>query len=137
MNIGEALEDVEIGFRQLEFAIKLLSYCELGNIRPADFDTDHLVMLEDGSLKFPRGKFNTGDRSGWKSPVDRLGSIERAAVHRRSNRRLSKLVPHSWYCGAFAFASSRCLVGDRAKIAKPTRGPSSPLGYFRVERAIY
>ena len=34
----EAVEDVEIGFRQLEFAIKLLSYCELGKINPAEFE---------------------------------------------------------------------------------------------------
>jgi hypothetical protein len=61
MNINEALEDVEIAFRQLEFAIKLLSYCELGNIKPEDFDTDHLVMLEGGSLRFPTGNFSAPD----------------------------------------------------------------------------
>ena len=30
--IDDALLDVEIAFRQLEFAIKLLSYCELDHI---------------------------------------------------------------------------------------------------------
>ena len=61
MSIREALEDVEIGFRQLEFAIRLLSYCELGHVKPADFDTDHFVMLEGGSLHFPSGRFSTAD----------------------------------------------------------------------------
>ena len=58
MSIQDALVDVDIAFRQLEFTIKLLSFCELGHINPSDFDTDHLVMLEGGSLKFPTGKFN-------------------------------------------------------------------------------
>jgi hypothetical protein len=61
MSISETLEDVEIGFRQLEFAIRLLSYCELGHVKPSDFDTDHLVMLEGGSLHFPSGHFSTAD----------------------------------------------------------------------------
>src|SRR5665213_238982 len=61
MNIREALEDVEIGFRQFEFAIRLLSYCELGHVKPGDFDTDHLVMLEGGNLHFPSGKFGTAN----------------------------------------------------------------------------
>ena len=45
MLIQDALDDVDIAFRQLEFAIKLLSFCELGNIKPSDFDTDHIVFL--------------------------------------------------------------------------------------------
>lgn len=61
MNISEALQDVEIAFRQFEFAIRLLSYCELGHVKPADFDTDHLVMLEGGSLHFPTRNFSTLD----------------------------------------------------------------------------
>jgi hypothetical protein len=59
--VSEALEDVEISFRQLEFAIKLLSFCELGRINPTEFDTDHLVVLHGGSLRFPAGNFSTQD----------------------------------------------------------------------------
>ena len=46
MNTQEALFDIEISFLQLEFAIKLLSYCKLGRIeRPAEeFDTNHIVV---------------------------------------------------------------------------------------------
>ncbi len=61
MEIQEALEDIEIAFRQLEFAIKLLSFCELGNINPEDFDTDHVVLLEGGNLHFPTGQFTDQD----------------------------------------------------------------------------
>ncbi len=61
MKLKNALEDVEIAFRQLEFAIKLLSFCELGHISPSDFDIDHHVMLKDESLNFPRGNFNDLD----------------------------------------------------------------------------
>ena len=56
-NLQEALEDVDIAFHQLEFAIRLLSYCELGNLDLHEFDQDHLTMLPAGSLHFPRGKF--------------------------------------------------------------------------------
>jgi hypothetical protein len=57
----EAIEDVEIGFRQLEFAIKLLSYCELDKINPAEFDSDHLVQLPGGNLHFPSVNFQSKD----------------------------------------------------------------------------
>lgn len=57
----EAIEDVEIAFRQLEFAIKLLSYIELGKINSADFDTDHLVQLGTGNLHFPSVNFQSRD----------------------------------------------------------------------------
>ena len=57
----DALVDVDIGFRQLEFTIKLLTFCELGHICPSDFDTDHLVMLESENLNFPSGNFHDLD----------------------------------------------------------------------------
>jgi hypothetical protein len=61
MTIQDALEDVDIAFRQLEFAIKLLSFCELDGISPSDFDTDHTVFLGSESLHFPRGSFSDPD----------------------------------------------------------------------------
>ena len=61
MKNHEALEDIDIAFRQLEFAIKLLSFCELGNINPKEFDTDHVVLLDDGNLHFPPGHFSDQD----------------------------------------------------------------------------
>jgi len=50
----EAIEDVDIGFRQLEFAIKLLSFCELGKINPCEFDSDHVVQLKTANPDYAR-----------------------------------------------------------------------------------
>lgn len=61
MNIHEALQDVEIAFWQLEFSIKLLTFCELKKLDPSEFDTDHLVKLEEGNLHFPSGHFSDSD----------------------------------------------------------------------------
>lgn len=61
MEIHEALEDIDIAFRQLEFTIKLLSFCELGNVNPTEFDRDHIVLLEGGNLHFPTGQFSDQD----------------------------------------------------------------------------
>jgi hypothetical protein len=61
MEIHEALENIDIAFRQLEFTIKLLSFCELGNINPREFDTHHIVMLGGGNLNFPAGQFSDAD----------------------------------------------------------------------------
>ena len=57
MTLEEALSDVKISFLQVEFSIKLLSYCKLEKINPADFDTNHIVHLEQGDLSFPPRHF--------------------------------------------------------------------------------
>jgi hypothetical protein len=59
--LTETLQELDIAFRQLEFAVRLLSYCELGHIKPSDFDTDHLTQLPNGSLHFPSGSFSDKD----------------------------------------------------------------------------
>jgi hypothetical protein len=56
--LTEALHDLRIAFSQFEFAVRLLSYCELGHIKPPDFDTDHLTQLSNGSLHFPGGNYS-------------------------------------------------------------------------------
>lgn len=61
MNLHEALQDVEIAFWQLEFSIKLLTFCELKKLDPSEFDTDHIEKLEEGSLHFPSGHFSDSD----------------------------------------------------------------------------
>ena len=57
MTLHEALTDIKIAFLQVEFSIKLLSYCKLERINPAEFDTDQIVLLEHDNLKFPPGHF--------------------------------------------------------------------------------
>ena len=58
MTLGDALEDVNIAFLQLEFSIKLLTFCELGKVDPAEFDTDLTVVLENANLPYPSGHFS-------------------------------------------------------------------------------
>ena len=60
MTLNEALEDIEIAFPQVEFVIKLLSYCELEKIDALEFDTD-TVLLQNGNLGFPTGHFSDPD----------------------------------------------------------------------------
>jgi len=62
MSTKEAIENVEISFVQLEFAIKLLSFCEMGHLDHETFDTDHLITLEDGNIHFPSGNFSDHDK---------------------------------------------------------------------------
>ena len=59
MTLDDALVDVGISFLQVEFSIKLLSYCEFDRIRPAEFDTHQVVLLEQENLAFPTGRFST------------------------------------------------------------------------------
>ena len=59
MTLDDAVVDVGIAFLQVEFSIKLLSYCELNRIRPVDFDTHQVVLLEQENLAFRTGRFST------------------------------------------------------------------------------
>ena len=58
MTLSEAFEDIDVAFLQLEFSIKLLTFCELEKIDPAEFDTDLTVLLDDGNLPYPSGHFS-------------------------------------------------------------------------------
>ena len=53
MTLDEALQDVEIAFLQVEFTIKLSSYCELQKIDPSEFETDHVILLDEQNLHLP------------------------------------------------------------------------------------
>jgi len=59
--LTEILNELNIAFAQLEFAVRLLSYCELGHVNPSDFDTDHLTQLPNGNLHFPSGNYADND----------------------------------------------------------------------------
>lgn len=61
MNFTDALEDVRLAKLQLEFSIKLLSYCELDKMDPQEFDTDHLILLKEENILFPKGHFSDQD----------------------------------------------------------------------------
>lgn len=61
VRLTDALEDVRIAFLQVEYAIRLLTYCEGGKIDTKEFDTDHTILLEKGNLGFPSGHFSDPD----------------------------------------------------------------------------
>ena len=109
MTLREALTDVEIVFLQLEFAIKLLSFCELGKIDPSAFDSDHFVKLEDGNLHFPSGHFSDA------------GNLTRAAsVH-----------------VSLAFGASALALDKAFEVAKITCDPESNDNICRLRALIH
>ena len=57
MTLEEALTDVKIAFLQVEFAVKLHSYCEFDKVNLPEFDKDEIILLEHGNLHFPNGNF--------------------------------------------------------------------------------
>jgi hypothetical protein len=57
--VALAIVDVEEAFLQLEFAIKLMCYCEFDHLDRAAFDTDVVLRLETKNVRFPTGNFAT------------------------------------------------------------------------------
>jgi hypothetical protein len=56
-----AAEAIEQAFLQLTFAIKLMTYREMGKIRKEDFDTNLQVNLKKRNLSFPANSFRSSD----------------------------------------------------------------------------
>jgi hypothetical protein len=54
-----AITDVERAFLQLEFAIKLMSYSELGHLDLQKFDTDFKLILDTADVRFKPGNFSS------------------------------------------------------------------------------
>jgi hypothetical protein len=52
-----ALADVDHAFRQLEFAIRLMCYCELDHLDRSRFDSDISLLFEHENVGFPSGTF--------------------------------------------------------------------------------
>lgn len=57
--ICEALTDVDHAFRHLEFAIKLMWYCEDGHLNLEKFDTENTILLDQENIGFPIGNFSS------------------------------------------------------------------------------
>lgn len=47
---------------QLEFAIKLMCYCELGHVEKMKFDTYVTILLEKENIGFPQGSFDSDQK---------------------------------------------------------------------------
>ncbi len=59
MPIKNALEDVELSFKQLEFAIKLMCYCENNDLDKSRFDGDVTIKFKNENKVFPDNSFST------------------------------------------------------------------------------
>jgi hypothetical protein len=57
--VTEALTDVGYAFQHLEFAIRLMCYCESGHLDLTNLDTDLSILFERENVGFPSGKFAT------------------------------------------------------------------------------
>ena len=57
--LESALLDVEQAFKQLEFAIKLMCYCERGDLDKKKFDSDVTIQLDEENVEFPDGSFQS------------------------------------------------------------------------------
>lgn len=109
MTLDDALTDVRIAFLQVEFAIKLLSYCEQGDIDPAVLDTHQVVLLEQGNLGFPAGNFSA------REDIIRAASV---AV-------------------SLALAGSALALDKAWETAGIPRDPSSPDGAVRLRTLVH
>ncbi len=58
-SVTAALVDVEHAFQHLEFAIRLMCYCEQGHLDLAQFDSDVTILLERENVSFPSGLFTS------------------------------------------------------------------------------
>ncbi len=61
-SIKDALFDVEISFLQVEYAVRMLAYCESRQINIPRFIHRERVELITGDLIFPRVNFDTFDK---------------------------------------------------------------------------
>jgi hypothetical protein len=59
--VSLALTDVELAFRHLEFAIKLMCYCEFDHLDRSKFDSDVTILLKKENVSFPSNTFETLD----------------------------------------------------------------------------
>ena len=94
MALTEVLEDIRLSFRQLEFSIRLLTWCERGNIAPKEFDDEHIVKLEDGDLNFPAGEFADAENITRSAGIGVLLAMGASAIALNSGFDEVKLEPH-------------------------------------------
>lgn len=57
--VTEALSDVKNAFLYLEFAIRLMCYCELDHLDLTNLDTDMAILFERENVGFSSGSFAT------------------------------------------------------------------------------
>ena len=55
--IDLAIKDIDHAFSQLEFAIRIMCYCELNHLDKEKFDNDILIELPNENMHFQNGSF--------------------------------------------------------------------------------
>ena len=108
-NLTEALADVEYAFRHLEFAIRLMCYCEHDHLDLASFDTDVTIVLEAENIGFRTGTFPTHD----------------------------SVVPPSQALVGMAFGVSAMVLEAAFEVAGKTRKPASRTPEDELRTLIY
>jgi len=80
MSLPDAFEDIRIAFLQVEFAIKLLDFCEAGKLDPQEFDTSLLIKGKSANLDLPQGSFSDMNSMVKAANVMVLSSIGTSAI---------------------------------------------------------
>ena len=107
--IAEALADVEHAFRHLEFAIKLMCYCEGGRLDLEAFDADTTILLVTENVGFPTNHFS---------------SIE-------------AVIPASQALVGMAFGTSAMVLEAAFEVAGLSRNPSSRLPADELRTLVF
>ena len=107
--LSEALADVGYAFRHLEFAIKLMCYCESGHLDLSNFDSDTTILLKSESVNFPTGNFST----------------------------LEAAVPATQALVGMAFGTSALVLDAAFDVAGLSRRPNSRLPADELRNFVY
>ncbi|MCC9596983.1 MULTISPECIES: hypothetical protein [unclassified Rubrivivax] len=57
--LTEALADIDLAFRHLEFAVRMMLYCEQGHLNLKEFDSDITLLLPRENIGFRPGSFSS------------------------------------------------------------------------------
>lgn len=107
--IAEALADVEHAFRHLEFAIKLMCYCEGGHLDLETFDADTTILLNTENLGFPTKNFSSNEA----------------------------VIPASQALVGMAFGTSAMVLEAAFEVAGLSRKPKSRLPADELRTLVY
>ena len=107
--LPEALADVTHTFRHLEFAIRLMCYCEQGRLDLANFDSDLSLLLTHENVGFEAGRFAT----------------------------LESIIPPAQALVSVAFGASAMVLNAAFDVAGGARKPTSRLPEDELRTLVY
>lgn len=105
----EALTDVNYAFRHLEFAIRLMCYCESGHLDLSHLNTDVTILFERENAGFSSGTFAT----------------------------IESVVPASQALVGMAFGTSAMVLDAAFEVAGLKRKPSSRRAEDELQTLVY